>query len=161
MKRPVQPRSTPAGVPTLRQISAGGVVFRRSRERVEVVLILTSPERRWQLPKGLVDDGESREQAALREVREETGLDAVVAEPLQTVEYWYYATRDGRRVRYHKSVHFFLMEYVSGDVADHDHEVLEARWVDIDAAVSMLAFDSERRLVEQARTMIAARRSDG
>ena len=75
---------------------------------------------------------------------------------IETIEYWYRAVRYGKPVRYHKFVHFYLLEYRSGDVSDHDHEVEAARWVSFDKAVEMLAFESERRVVEEARKMIAA-----
>ena len=143
---------------TERQVSAGGVVFRRTADGAEVVLICVGEKRRWQLPKGLVDEGESPEEAAAREVREEGGVEGTLVQPLETVEYWYVATRRARggseRVRYHKFVHFFLFEYAAGDVRDHDHEVIEARWLPIDEARERLAFASERRVVAEAATII-------
>lgn len=81
-------------------------------------------------------------------------MEATIVEKLKVVEYWYQATVDGRRVRYHKFVHFFLMRYVSGDVSDHDHEVNEARWVEITRAIEMIAFKSERAVLEQAASYI-------
>ena len=139
---------------TKKQVSAGGVVFRRRRSKIEVALICVGEEGRWQLPKGLVGRDESPEETALREVREETGLMCETVAPLETIEYWYFSKGGGRRVRFHKSVHFFLMRYRSGDVGDHDEEVNEARWVKLDEAVEMLAFKSERKVLEQAREMI-------
>lgn len=149
------PRATK--IPTQTQISAGGVVFRLPDEgpTAEVALISVGDPPRWQLPKGLVDSGETPEVAALREVREEAGVDATVVEKLETVEYWYQATDAGKRVRYHKFVHFFLMEYVSGDVADHDHEVNEASWLDIGKALEFIAFKSERAVLEKAAVRIS------
>lgn len=142
--------------PTLTQISAGGVVFRRVDSRVEVALISVGEKNRWQLPKGLVDAGEGAEGAAVREAREETGVETQLVAPVEKIEYWYYATKQGQRVRFHKFVHFYLLRYVSGDVRDHDAEVNEARWVEMDEALALLAFAGERKVVERAREMLAA-----
>jgi 8-oxo-dGTP pyrophosphatase MutT (NUDIX family) len=141
-------------VQTLTQISAGGVAFRHQSSGIEVVLISVGEQGRWQLPKGLVDDGEEIEATALREVREEAGIQTEIIGPIETIEYWYYSTTRGERVRFHKFVHFYLLNYQSGDVRDHDQEVNEARWVEIDRAVKMLAFDGERKIVERAKGML-------
>jgi 8-oxo-dGTP pyrophosphatase MutT (NUDIX family) len=141
-------------IPTKLQISAGGVAFRKTDRRIEVALISVGDENRWQLPKGIVDKGEATEAAARREVREEAGIDAEMIERIDRVEYWYFSKEQDQRVRYHKFVYFFLLRYKSGDVKDHDSEVNEARWFDIDAAVAALAFDSEKKIVEKAKALI-------
>jgi 8-oxo-dGTP pyrophosphatase MutT (NUDIX family) len=141
---------------TKTEISAGGVAFRRQRRRIEVALISVGNERRWQLPKGLIDKGEKPEDAALREVQEEAGIITRLMQPIEKIEYWYFAKQGDERVRIHKFVHFFLMEYVSGDVADHDHEVNEAQWFPIDEAVRNLAFKSEREVASKARELITS-----
>jgi 8-oxo-dGTP pyrophosphatase MutT (NUDIX family) len=141
-------------LPTREQVSAGGVVFRRRAGRTLVALISVGEHRRWQLPKGLVDAGEGAERAALREVREETGLEAELLAPIETVEYWYVATERGARVRFHKFVHFFLLRHTGGRLSDHDHEVHEARWFEIQEACGALAFANEKRVVERGREMI-------
>jgi 8-oxo-dGTP pyrophosphatase MutT (NUDIX family) len=143
-------------LPTVRQVSAGGIVYRRTPDRrTEVALIRVGPRGRWQLPKGIVDDGESPELTAVREVREETGVDARVVGPVEVIEYWYVGDdREGKRVRFHKFVHLFLLEYEGGDVARHDHEVEEARWVALPDAERMLAFGSERKAMARARTLL-------
>jgi 8-oxo-dGTP diphosphatase len=146
--------ATERNIPTFEQVSAGGVVYRRAGDHSEVVIVSIVPDMRWQLPKGVIDPGETREQAALREVREEAGVDAEIVDFLDTTEYWFTAEYDGERRRYHKFVHFFLMEFTGGDVRDHDHEVDEARWVPIDEAVRMLMFESERDVVRKAEAMI-------
>lgn len=128
------------------------MAFRNIGGRVEVALISVGPENRWQLPKGIIDKGESTETAARRELREEAGIDANPLDLIDKIEYWYYDKRE--RVRIHKFVYFYLLRYESGEVADHDYEVNEARWVEIDEAVETLAFDSERKIVEKAKTMI-------
>lgn len=138
---------------TEHQMSAGGVVFRSG----QVALIGVEGDR-WQLPKGLVEAGEEPAQTAEREVREETGLDAELAEHLGDIEYWYVSKREG--VRYHKRVHFYLFRYVSGDVSDHDDEVLEARWVDLEEAEAMLSFDNEKRVLSLAAEVIARLEAD-
>jgi mutator protein MutT len=141
-------------VPTKLQISAGGVAYRERDSQLEVALISVGDDGRWQLPKGLIDKGESTEDAAVREVREEAGIDTEVVERIDKVEYWYFWKEDDQRVRYHKYVYFYLLRYKSGDVCDHDHEVNEARWVSIHDAIKMIAFDSEKKIVEKARELL-------
>jgi 8-oxo-dGTP pyrophosphatase MutT (NUDIX family) len=98
------------------------------------------------LPKGHLDDGETALQAAIREVREETGVDVELIQELGEVRYWY--VRERRRVA--KSVHFFLFRYVSGDPADHDDEVVEARWMSFEEARIGLSYAGEREMVARA-----------
>ena len=136
------------------QISAGGVAYRREGEAIEIAIISVGEQGRWQLPKGLIDKNETSEQAALREVREEAGIETEIIDLIDKVEYWYYAKRGGKRIRFHKFVYFYLLEYRSGDTADHDREVNEARWVDIDAGLNMLTFKSEKDMVARAKEMI-------
>src|SRR5438876_2724427 len=148
----------PGGKPSVRteaQVSAGGVVVRGDGDAAEVVLVSVGPQRRWQLPKGLVEPGEPPEQTAAREVREEAGVEAELVAPIDVIEYWYVATHGRERVRYHKRVHFFLFRYLRGDVADHDHEVHEARWVPAAEAPALLAFANERQVVEGGLAMWA------
>ena len=142
-------------LPTKLQISAGGVAFRKQDGRIDVALISVGEENRWQLPKGLVDKGESTEDAAIREVREEAGIDTEIVTRIDKVEYWYFWKENGQRIRYHKFVYFYLLRYKSGDVRNHDHEVNEARWVDIDDAIKMLAFDNEKKIMAKAKELIS------
>jgi 8-oxo-dGTP pyrophosphatase MutT (NUDIX family) len=130
-----------------RERSAGGVVVRGG----EVVVIV--PTRRAAdgskvlcLPKGHLDPGESAQQAAAREVREETGIVAELVGDLGEVRYWY--RRDGRSVP--KAVEFFLFRYLSGDTADHDEEVEEARWMDLREAPEALSYEGEREVARRA-----------
>ncbi len=102
------------------------------------------------LPKGHIDPGETAVQAATREVREEAGVVAEPLEELGEVRYCYW--RNGRRRP--KSVVFFLFEYRSGDPADHDHEVEEARWMPLEEAVTALSYDGEREMVARALARI-------
>lgn len=141
-------------LPTRQQVSAGGVVFRRRAHALEIALICVGDQQRWQLPKGLIDAGENAQQAALREVQEEAGIEGELVAPIETIEYWYVAKEGGGRVRFHKSVHYFLLRYRAGDLSAHDHEVVEARWVPIAESRTMLAFANEREVVEKAKPMI-------
>lgn len=142
-------------LPTVTQVSAGGVAFRiNNLGQVETAIILVAPHLRWQLPKGAINQGEEVEEAARREVSEEAGIDTKLICLLDRIEYWFYASRGGQRTRFHKYVHFFLMQYLSGNVEDHDHEVEEARWAEIDEAIGMLAFESERKIMLKAKSII-------
>lgn len=136
------------------QFSAGGVVFREHQGRLQVALISVGDPPRWQLPKGSIGKAETNEEAALREVREETGLTAELISPIDKIDYWFYGRDQTSTVRVHKHVHFFLLRYLSGDTQDHDHEVNEARWVDIQAAEAMLNFDGERAILAKARQIM-------
>ncbi|MEA2340466.1 MAG: hypothetical protein QOG11_543 [Solirubrobacteraceae bacterium] len=143
------------------EFSAGGVVVddvagRGGPPRTLVIV----PTRRaadgskvLALPKGHPDAGETPEQAALREVREEAGVETEVAEPLGDVRYFY--QRGGRRIA--KVVRFFLLEYRAGDPADHDHEVEEARWMDLEQAARELTYSGERRMVALAAERLRRR----
>ncbi|GAB3527729.1 NUDIX hydrolase [Pontibacter brevis] len=143
-------------LPVLDQVSSGGVAFRFGASGAEVALISVGPGKRWQLPKGLVDAGETPEITALREVREEAGITTELLRKIDTIEYWYVGNRGKQRVRFHKFVHFFLLRYVTGQVSNHDREVNEARWVPINEAGNMLTFKSERQALDKAIALIKA-----
>ncbi len=131
-------------------MAAGGVVTRRGERGLEVVL--AGREGTWVLPKGTPDGDERVEETAVREVREETGLDVRIVRPLGAIEYWFALPR--RRV--HKVVHFFLMEAVGGDLGRHDHEYEEVRWVPVDEARRLLSFDTYREMLDRALAAEAA-----
>ena len=129
------------------EFSAGGVVVRDGR------CIVIVPTRRaaggrqvLALPKGHPDGAESAADAALREVREETGVHAELVEKLGDIRYWY--RRGGRRVG--KIVAFFLLRYVGGELEDHDHEVEHARWMPLPDAARELTYAGERRMAAAA-----------
>ena len=127
------------------EFSAGGVVVRRFRGRPFIAAIRTK-KGALALPKGHPDGDEDALTAALREVREETGLEAEPMEKLGDVRYWY--ARKGRRQL--KVVSFFLLRYRSGSVRDHDHEVISAEWVPLEDAPALLTYPSERDIAAAA-----------
>ena len=129
--------------------SAGGLVVRGD----QVLLISTREGRRWQLPKGHVEEGETPEQAAVREIREEAGVTGRVITKLPGVEYWYIEA--GNR-RIHKRVDYFLLAFASGDAAQFDpREVSGAGWFSWDESLARLSFANERRVVEAAQLRAA------
>jgi 8-oxo-dGTP pyrophosphatase MutT (NUDIX family) len=130
------------------------VVYRRSDEGVELVLAARRTRRgdlAWGLPKGLVEPDETREQTAVREVREETGLEADVEASLGEIRYFY--VWEGVRVR--KEVHFFLMRATGGDVSKHDHEMEDVRWFPLSIALRRATYKGEREVLQRAAERLA------
>jgi len=138
----------------IHRISSGGVVFRPAGAGCEAALIrvVRADGHAWTLPKGWVEKGEDLEQTAVREVREETGLDAKILRKLGEITYEFYSKADRSRV--HKTVHLFLLECLGGDTADHDDEVEEVRWFPLSDAVQMLTHKNERDVLEKAIGLI-------
>jgi 8-oxo-dGTP pyrophosphatase MutT (NUDIX family) len=126
--------------------AAGGVVVRGTGDDLEVVLAGRDSDRTWVFPKGTPDPGESVEETALREVREETGLDVSIAAPIGAIDYWFAVP--GERV--HKFVHFFLMRADGGDVSRHDQEYDDVRWVPVSDARRMLSYETYREMLDRA-----------
>jgi 8-oxo-dGTP pyrophosphatase MutT (NUDIX family) len=137
---------------TSEERSAGGVVV-RGEQALAIVPTRRAADgsRVLGLPKGHVDPGETQLQAAIREVREETGVEVELVQELGEVRYWY--SRGGRAVP--KTVVFYLFRYLSGDPADHDDEVEDARWIDLREAQRTLTYEGEREMVGRALKALA------
>lgn len=133
--------------------SAGGIVIRYEAGIPHLVVGARRRERdgrTWTLPKGTPKAGETTEETAIREVAEETGLEVRITAPLSSISYAF--VQSGTRI--HKTVHYFLMEPTGGDLAQHDHEFDQVRWVAFDEAPMLLTFETERALVARARSAI-------
>ncbi len=130
--------------------SAGGVVFRGCRRpRVLLIMPAKGKRRRWSLPKGRVEPGERYWQTARREVREETGVNVKVLDPIERVRY-YFMAHDDEGVEVNKRVHYFLMRYEGGELRPQLEEVRRARWFPVDEVERLLAFENERRVFRAA-----------
>lgn len=142
----------PASIKT--QVSSGGVIFRKSKSRdVEIALIAVKDGKVWSLPKGLVEKGEEASETALREVREETGLSGRIVKRIGDITYWYYLKEDKAKCK--KTVHFFLLEYLSGSTSDHNWEVAEAEWFPIKDALMKLSYKGDKEIVLKAKEMLS------
>jgi 8-oxo-dGTP pyrophosphatase MutT (NUDIX family) len=139
--------------PTKREISAGGVVYRRDGEEIEIVLASRRTRRgelAWGLAKGGIEDNESPEEAAVREVREETGLLAEIEDSLGETRY-FYVWED---VRIRKTVHFYLMRHTGGNIDDRDDEMEEIRWFPLERALKRAAYRGERDVLVRAAEIL-------
>ena len=135
------------------EISAGGVVLRQAQDKFtkspkwEVLIVQHSGHHRWVLPKGWIDEGETRERTAVREVKEEAGVEAEIQEYLGEVTIWY--QKEGEKIR--KTSHYFLMKYLSGDPEkDHGWEMEDTAWVSAEEAIKKLDYPGEKKMVEKA-----------
>ncbi|OGY27438.1 MAG: hypothetical protein A2Z42_05125 [Candidatus Woykebacteria bacterium RBG_19FT_COMBO_43_10] len=134
------------------EFSAGGVVYRKINLNVEFLIAQHSGHHRWVLPKGWIDPGETREQTAVREVKEEAGVEAEVKDYLGELTI-FYTNSEKEKVR--KTSHFFLMEYKSGDpVKDHGWEVENTQWLTAKEAAEKLDYPGEKNMVEKAAALL-------
>jgi 8-oxo-dGTP pyrophosphatase MutT (NUDIX family) len=140
-------------------VSSGGVVYRMDQGNLETVLCGRSDPVRWSLAKGTPDPGETLEETALREVHEETGLEVELDSSLGSIDYWF-ADRDSD-VRYHKTVHFYLMVPVGGATDQHDPEFDVVQWFQVDEALKAMAYVNEADVLRRALAVIQEREGQG
>jgi 8-oxo-dGTP pyrophosphatase MutT (NUDIX family) len=144
-----------ARLKTERVTSAGGVVMRRGEAGLEVLLCGRSSDGLWALPKGTPEEGETLEQTALREVREETGVEVEADGLVGEVRYWFSRPQEG--VRYFKTVVHYLLRPVGGDPSLHDHEFDEVRWFPVAEALKLLTYRNEAKILRRAAEMADGR----
>lgn len=135
-------------------VSAGGVVYRRGTRGIEIVLCGREREGLWALPKGTPEDGETLEHTALREVREETGLDVTIERPVGSIQYAF-TKPDGTHVD--KRVEHFLMAPEGGSLDGHDAEFDIVRWVPVDEALHLMRYPNEKDIVRRALRLLSER----
>jgi ADP-ribose pyrophosphatase YjhB (NUDIX family) len=149
------------GLRTVHEYSAGGLVVDGLDRDVPVVALIRTATRRgckrWTVPKGHIEIGEKAEQAAIREIAEETGISGEILAPLGTSEYWFKA--QDRIV--HKTVHHYLLRFVDGELCANDHEVVEVAWVPLDELPSRFSHADERELGQIAADLVAVLRTQG
>jgi 8-oxo-dGTP pyrophosphatase MutT (NUDIX family) len=138
-----------------REISAGCVIYRPGESGSKVALVRPKGRDAWALPKGLLQPGEPPEAAALREAREETGLDGTIVQKIDNVKYTYTATWDSPPERVFKVVTFYLMKCLGGDTAGHDWEVEEVAWFPLDAAIKAAAYRTEKDILRKAKEILS------
>ena len=137
------------------EYSSGGVVYRKAGDNAyDIALVYRKRHDDWSLPKGHIEEGETREETALREVKEETGLDARIVEPLGEVVY-FYRRRNGDLVR--KTVYHFLLEALSDKFAEPTWEVTESRWVPITEAQTLLSYKNDAGVVVKAMAALGVK----
>ena len=137
-----------------REISAGCVVYRTTGPNTEVALIQPREREAWSLPKGTVEKGETPERAASREAREETGLSGNLQDRIDTINYSYTAKWEEPPTRVFKIVTFYLLQFTSGSLADHDHEVDRVEWFPIDDAIRNATYRQEKDILRKAKRLI-------
>ena len=143
-----------AKTPRIEEVSAGGLVLDRSSRPWTAALIARLDRRGrliWSLPKGHVEAGETNEQAAIREVQEETGIQSLVLSVLGTIDFWFMA--DEKRI--HKTVHHYILDAYGGELSDEDREVVEVAWVPIEEVEGKLAYPDERKLMARVPELLA------
>jgi 8-oxo-dGTP pyrophosphatase MutT (NUDIX family) len=132
------------------EFSAGGVVFKKEHDTLSILVAQHSQHHGWVFPKGLIGDhvkGESKEATAIREVEEETGVKAKIIEALTPVTYWF--VLDGEKIK--KTVYYFIMEYVSGDITKHDFEMEDVQWLPVEEVAEKLTYKSDKQVWQEAR----------
>jgi 8-oxo-dGTP pyrophosphatase MutT (NUDIX family) len=135
------------------QFSAGGVVFKKENNDILVLVSQHSQHHGWVFPKGLIGDHiekENKEDTALREVKEETGVIGKILKSLSPVNYWF--VLEGEKIK--KTVYYFLMDYVSGDISKHDDEMENVEWLKKEEVKDRLTYPSDKKVWEEVQELV-------
>lgn len=135
------------------EFSAGGVVFKRENDGLFILLARHSQHHGWVFPKGIIGDtkeNEGKEETAIREVKEETGIDARILKPLSSVVYWYSFKGEKRK----KTVYYFVMEHSGGNTEERDDEMEAVEWLPFDTVADRLTYPSDKKVWQEARQII-------
>ncbi len=137
------------------EFSAGGVVFQKTKNGIEILLCQHSQHHGWVFPKGLIGDhieNEGKEETALREVEEETGVRGRIIKQLKPVGYWY--VFEGEKIK--KKVYYYLMEYLSGDINNHDFEMENVEWLRPEKVEERLTYKSDKDVWKEVQELMTA-----
>jgi 8-oxo-dGTP pyrophosphatase MutT (NUDIX family) len=135
------------------QFSAGGVVYKKENSKTFILISQHSQHHGWVFPKGLIGDhieGENKEETALREVKEETGASGKIIKALTPVTYWFVFEKE----KIKKTVYYFLIEYIDGDITQHDNEMENVEWLPIDKVRERLTYKSDQEVWQEAKKLI-------
>jgi 8-oxo-dGTP diphosphatase len=136
------------------QFSAGGIVYRKEGNQTMILVSKHSQHHGWVFPKGLIGDhieGEKKEDTAVREVKEETGIEGEIEKEITPVTYWF--VLEGEKIK--KTVYYFIMKFVGGDISDHDDEMEEVEWISYNDVSVRLTYPSDKEAWEEAKQLIA------
>lgn len=134
------------------EFSAGGVVYKKEKDKTYILVAQHSQHHGWVFPKGWIDreKKETKEDAALREVTEETGIIGKILEPLEPVTYWF--IQDGEKIK--KTVYYYIMKFAGGDISDHDEEMENVEWIEKEMVTEKLTYKSDKDVWKQAEILI-------
>lgn len=139
------------------EFSAGGIVFKKENNNLLILVSKHSGHHGWVFPKGLIGDkikGEKKEETALREVEEETGVKGKILEEIEPTTYWY--VWEGEKIR--KTVYYFVMADNGGDITKHDSEMEEVEWIPAQEVENRLTYPSDKKSWQKARVIIEAQK---
>ena len=132
------------------EFSAGGIVYRKKGGEIFILVCQHSGHHGWVFPKGHIDKPETKEEAALREVLEETGITGKIIKPLEPIQYWF--VQDGVKIK--KTVYYFLMDYTAGTIEEHDDEMENVEWLPINEIAERLTYPSDKKIWAETKSII-------